>query len=57
MAKVLCDFQDVFAIEHSIDTGMAKTVKQKIRRTHACLAGEDEAHLKILLDAGVKVHQ
>ncbi|XP_052273390.1 uncharacterized protein LOC127873552 [Dreissena polymorpha] len=58
-----CDFQDDCTqdehylgnfsdIEHSIYTGSAKPVKPRIRRTPACLAGEEE-HLERILDAGV----
>jgi len=64
LAKLLRDFEDVFAkdefdlgnftaLEHSIDTGDAKPVKQGIRRTPACFVGEEEAHLKKMLEAGV----
>ncbi len=64
LARLLCEFSDVFAenefdlgdltaIEHGIDTSDAKPIKQRMRRTPACFAGEEEAHLKKMLDAGV----
>ena len=40
-------------IEHTIDTGQARPIKQRMRRTPACFMGEEEAHLKKMLDAGV----
>ena len=57
LSKLLRDYQDVFAknefdlgnftaIEHGIDTGDAKPVKERMRRTPACFAGEEEAHLR-----------
>ena len=57
-------FQDVFAktefdlchlneIEHSTDTGQSRPIKQRMRRTPACFASEEEAHLKKMLEAGV----
>ena len=60
----MSEYSDVFAedefdlgnftcIEHTIDTGDAKPIKQGIRRTPAWFAGEEEAHLKKMLDAGV----
>ena len=64
LAQLLGSYQDVFAtsefdlgsftgIEHSIDTADAKPVKQRMRRTPACFADEEEAHLKKMLEAGV----
>ena len=64
LAKLLIEYQDVFArdefdlgnfsgIEHSIDTGQAKPIKQRMRRTPVCFMGEEEAHLKKMLEAGV----
>ena len=64
LASVLRQYGDVFAcsefdlgdfteIEHEVDTGDAKPVKQGLRRTPICFAGEEEAHLKKMLDAGV----
>ncbi len=64
LGNLLSEFQDVFAkdeldlgsftsIEHAIDTGDAMPVKQRIRRTPACFAGEEEAQLKKMLGAGV----
>lgn len=64
LAQLLIEFQEVFAkddfdlgnftaVEHVIDTGDARPVKHRIRRTPACFAGEEEAHLKKMLEAGV----
>ena len=64
LARVLCELEDVFAkdefdlghftaIEHGIDTADAKPVMQRKRRTPACFAGEEETHLKKMLDASV----
>jgi transposase InsO family protein len=64
LAAILRQFEDVFAssefdlgnfseIEHAIDTGDAKPIKQRMRRTPACFEPEEEAHLKKMLDAGV----
>ncbi len=64
LGKLLFEFQDVFAqdefdlghfteIQHKIDTGDAKPIKQRIRRTPACFAEEEEAHLKKMLAFGV----
>ncbi|MCG7879648.1 MAG: hypothetical protein N0C90_25470, partial [Candidatus Thiodiazotropha endolucinida] len=40
-------------IEHEIDTGSAKPIKQRMRRTPAGFASEEEAHLEKMLQAGV----
>ena len=64
LKTLLCEYQDVFAkyefdlgsftaIEHTIDTGDAKPFKHRMRRTPACFVGEEEAHLKKMIDAGV----
>ena len=64
LAQLLTEFQDVFAaddfdlgnftaLEHVIETGDARPVKQRLRRTPARFAGEEEAHLKKMLEAGV----
>ncbi len=64
LADVLISFEDVFAkdefdlgtfseLEHNIDTGNAKPIKQRMRRTPACFVGEEEAHLKKMLEAEV----
>ncbi len=61
---LLCEFQDVFAkhefdlgnfteIEHSIDTGTARPVKQRMRPVPLAFVKEEEAHLQKMLDAGV----
>ena len=41
------------AIEHTVDTGDAKPVKQRLRRTPVCFEGEEEKHLDKMLKAGV----
>jgi hypothetical protein len=62
--ELLCEFEDVFAksefdlgkfntIQHGIDTGTNRPVKQRIRRTPLGFAGEEEAQLKNMLSAGV----
>ena len=59
LSQLLCKFQDVFekdefdlgiftTIEHSIQTGQAKPIKEKMRCMPACFAGKEEAHLKML---------
>ncbi|XP_046548774.1 uncharacterized protein LOC124258736 [Haliotis rubra] len=64
LAQLLTDYQDVFAkddldlgnftvLEHSIDTGNAKPIKQRMRRTPLGFEKEEESHLKKMLDAGV----
>ena len=64
LAQLLVDNQDVFAkdefdlgdfsaIEHTIDTGGARPIKQRLRRTPAGFSGEEEAHLEKMLKAGV----
>ena len=64
LAALLNEHEDVFAksefdlgtftdIEHGIDTGDARPIKQRMRRTPACFVGEEEAHLKKMLEAGV----
>ena len=61
---LLSEYSDVFAqddldlgnfteLEHAIDTGTAKPVKLRMRRTPACFVDEEEAHLQKMLDAGV----
>jgi hypothetical protein len=64
LANLLITYEDVFAksefdlgtfteIEHSIETRSARPIKQRMRRTPACFADEEEAHLKKMLNAGV----
>ncbi|XP_045215056.2 uncharacterized protein LOC123565253 [Mercenaria mercenaria] len=64
LAQLLIEYQDVFAqdefdlgnftvMEHVIETGNAEPVKQRMRRTPVCFAGEEEAHLNKMLKAGV----
>jgi hypothetical protein len=52
LSELLCEFEDVFAksefdlfntIQHGIDTGTNRPVKQRIRRTLLGFAGEEEA--------------
>lgn len=61
IADLLVEFQDVFArgefdfgvLEHEIDTGDARPVKERMRRTPLFFMDEEEAHLKKMLDTGV----
>ena len=58
------EYQDVFArddfdlgnftaIEHSIDTGDARPVEQRMRRTPVCFVDEEKANLEKMLKAKV----
>ena len=60
----MIEYEDVFAkhefdlgnftgIQHNIDTGKAKPVKQRMRRTPVCYAEGEDAHLQKMLKAGV----
>jgi hypothetical protein len=64
LSELLCEFEDMFAntefdlvkfntIQHGIDTGTNRPVKQRIRRTPLGFAGEEEAQLKKMLGEGV----
>ena len=64
LTKLLVSYADVFAkdefdlghfnaIEHDIDTGDAKPVKMRMRRTPVGFAEEEEEHLKKMIQAGV----
>lgn len=64
LKDLLCQYSDVFssheydigtftAIEHGIDTGDSKPIKQRLRRTPVCFAGEEEKHLEKMLKADV----
>ena len=64
LASLLRDREDAFArdefylgnftdIEHGSDTRDATPIKQRMRRTPACFAGEEEARLKKMIDSGV----
>lgn len=64
LQNVLQSYADVFAknefdlgsftaIKHSIDTGDSRPLKQRLRRTPACFADDEEKHLKKLLGAAV----
>ena len=64
LKRLLYEYSDVFAvndfdlgnftaIQHNIDTGDARPVKLRMRRTPACFEDEEEAHLKKMLQAGV----
>ena len=64
LAALLSEHEDVFAkdefdlgtfteIQHGIDTQNAAPIKQPMRRTPACFVGEEETHLKKMIDAGV----
>ena len=62
--RFLTEFADEFAtneldlgsfdaLEHQIDTGDARPVKQRMRRTPTVFQGEEEGHLDKMLAAGV----
>ena len=62
--RLLTEFADLFAtsdidlasfdaLEHQIDTGGARPVKQRMRRTPTVFQGEEEGHLDKMLAAGV----
>ena len=62
--NLLMEYQDIFAqhefdlgsftdLQHCIDTRDAKPVRLRIRRTPAHFVGEEEAHLKKMLKAGI----
>ena len=64
LASVLNEFSDVFAtgdldlgcfdaIKHTIDTGDARPIKQRMRRTPLGFEKEEEKHLSAMLAAGV----
>ena len=64
LADVLVEFGDVFAksdldlgcfdaIKHTIDTGDARPIKQRMRRTPLGFEKEEEKHLNAMLAAGV----
>ena len=64
LENLLINFADVFsshefdlgnftAIEHAIETGDAKPIKQRFRRTPTCFVGEEEKHLEKMLKADV----
>ncbi|XP_036000896.1 uncharacterized protein LOC118565187 [Fundulus heteroclitus] len=52
-AKSETDLGYMSAVTHKIDTGSAKPVRQPVRRTPLGFQGEEEAHLKAMLEAGV----
>ena len=52
-AKDEFDLGNFTSIEHSTQTGQAKPMKERMRRMPACFVGEEEAHLKKMLAAGV----
>jgi hypothetical protein len=51
-AKREFDLGKFNTIQHGIDTGTNRPVKQRIRRTPLGFAGEEEAQLKKMLGAG-----
>ncbi|XP_061177445.1 uncharacterized protein LOC133186229 [Saccostrea echinata] len=70
LRDVLSSYADVFAknefdlvkftaIEHGIDTGDARPVKQRLRRTPACYVDEEEKHLNscLVLETLIPHHQ
>ncbi|VDI24883.1 Hypothetical predicted protein [Mytilus galloprovincialis] len=52
-AKTEFDLGNFSHVEHEIDTGDARPIQLRMRRTPACFVQEEEAHLKKMLDAGV----
>ncbi|XP_045591147.1 uncharacterized protein [Procambarus clarkii] len=68
LTHLLWNFQDIFAasefdlgsfkeVSHRIDSGNARPVKQKIRRTPACFAQEEKGHLQRMLDIQLSVFE
>ena len=64
LADLLIEYEDCFAksdldlgnfseIVHEIDTGSSRPIKQRMRRTPAGFASEEEVHLEKMLKAGV----
>ena len=64
LTELLVEYSDVFAeneydlgnfteIEHSIDTGNAKPIRQRMRRTPACFVDEEKSNLEKMIKAGV----
>lgn len=49
------DLATFSALEHSIDTGMSKLVRQPVRRTPLGFSNEEETHFKKMLDSGIVV--
>lgn len=47
------DLGEFTDITHGVDTGNARPIKLRMRRTPACFVQEEEAHLKKMLEAGV----
>ena len=52
-ARDECDLDNFTGTEHSIDTGTARPIKQRMRLTPMVFAPEEESHLQKMLDAGV----
>lgn len=52
-AKGGSDLGHLSAVTHKIDTGIAKPVRQPVRRTPLGFQGEEEAHLQDMLRTGV----
>jgi len=64
LAEVLMEFQDVFSnsemdlgcmkgVKHHIDTGAARPVAERMRRTPLGFADEERAHLELMLKNGI----
>jgi len=64
LKTTLAEYEDIFSVnefdigtfkqvEHSIDTGNAKPIHQRLRRTPISFAEDEERHLKKMLEAGV----
>ncbi|KAK7918651.1 hypothetical protein WMY93_009935 [Mugilogobius chulae] len=52
-AKNDSDLGYMSAVTHKIDTGSARNIRQPVRRTPLGFQGEEEAHLKSMLEASV----
>ncbi|KAH3720685.1 hypothetical protein DPMN_063589 [Dreissena polymorpha] len=44
-AKNECDLGNFTAVEHCVDTGDAKPIRQKMKRTPVAFVTEEESHL------------
>ena len=64
LANLFIEYSDIFAtcdtdlgcfdaVKHRIDTGNARPIKQRMRRTPIGFEKEEEKHLKSMLDSGV----
>lgn len=47
------DLGNATAIQHNIDKGTSRPIKERMRRTPMCFMSEEESHLKQMLAAGI----